>query len=427
MKTAKRVLMNFVLMLLLFTLTVPIIEADAVVDSEKVNLKIEYAYSNEKIPNANFSIYYVADIDGLCRFTLAGDFHDYPLNVNLKTEDYPALAQTIYGYILLDKIKPTSSGKTDNQGELVFTTAADNLKQGMYLVMADNLTMGEYKYKSEPYLVSLPLFNYKNKKFEYNVTSYPKCEREKNTYTTDTDSDSTTDTLTTDTDTTTDSDNPPTDTDTNTETDYLTTDTDTTTDSDNPPTDTDTNTETDYPITDTDTTTDSDNPPTDTDTETDSDNNSTSISVLKKWDDKGHEEDRTKSVTVTLFENGKVYDSVELNESNNWYHTWNGINSESDWYVAETPVPNYTVLVEKQDSAFIVKNTRSDSDSDTDSSTYSDNDSDTDTVPSSDVASKHTPSLPQTGTLWWAVPVLLALGLVIFFIGFIVRRGSDDE
>ncbi|KIR03186.1 hypothetical protein P261_02001 [Lachnospiraceae bacterium TWA4] len=35
--------------------------------------------------------------------------------------------------------------------------------------------------------------------------------------------------------------------------------------------------------------------------------------------------------------------------------------------------------------------------------------------------------LPQTGLLWWPVPILACAGLVLFMIGWIIKRRGTDE
>lgn len=48
-------------------------------------------------------------------------------------------------------------------------------------------------------------------------------------------------------------------------------------------------------------------------------------------------------------------------------------------------------------------------------------------VPQPKPPKPHEPVLPQTGLLWWPVPVLLALGLLFVVIGLTRRRSSRDE
>lgn len=37
------------------------------------------------------------------------------------------------------------------------------------------------------------------------------------------------------------------------------------------------------------------------------------------------------------------------------------------------------------------------------------------------------PTLPQTGQLWWPVPVLTAAGLLLVIAGLLRRRGAENE
>jgi len=37
------------------------------------------------------------------------------------------------------------------------------------------------------------------------------------------------------------------------------------------------------------------------------------------------------------------------------------------------------------------------------------------------------PTLPQTGQLWWPIPILLTAGLVLVLFGVMLRRGDDYE
>ena len=37
------------------------------------------------------------------------------------------------------------------------------------------------------------------------------------------------------------------------------------------------------------------------------------------------------------------------------------------------------------------------------------------------------PNLPQTGQLWWPVPLLICAGLLFVIVGLVRRRGIDDD
>ena len=141
--------------------------------------------------------------------------------------------------------------------------------------------------------------------------------------------------------------------------------------------------------------------------------------VLKVWADDGHEKDRPKEVIVQLLRDGKVYDTVTLNAANNWRYTWTGLNDRYTWTIVEKELEGYTVEVTREGITFVVTNT------------YDENtpDNPTPTTPSTPdtPTSPGKPTLPQTGQLWWPVPILIAVGLFFIVIGLIRRRGMTDE
>ena len=158
-----------------------------------------------------------------------------------------------------------------------------------------------------------------------------------------------------------------------------------------------------------------------------------SRNVVKVWeDDEDAEEDRPSEVTVQLLRDGKEYDTVTLNESNNWKHSWTRLNARYDWQLVELDVPeNYTVLVEQTGNTFVVTNTHTEE--------IPDDDPPLDPTPSEtpdpgttpdpgenvDIPDEDPPQggLPQTGVLWWPVQVLTICGIALFGIGWLeVRR-----
>ena len=133
--------------------------------------------------------------------------------------------------------------------------------------------------------------------------------------------------------------------------------------------------------------------------------------VLKIWKN-DTDTLRPKEITVQLLKDGELYDTVTLNDANNWRYTWeelpeyNADDSKVSWSVVEQEPDNYTVLTAREGVTFTVTNTyRSDK-------------------PSGGTSDKQ--KLPLTGILWWPVPVLACGGLVFLIVGLINRK-KDHE
>ena len=126
------------------------------------------------------------------------------------------------------------------------------------------------------------------------------------------------------------------------------------------------------------------------------------------------------SVTIQLLQNGNVYDEVTLSARNGWRHTWLNLNASSHWKVVEKDVPaGYTVAIAQDGTAFVVTNTRSASSAN----------------PLDHLSAQNPPNqsnkprslLPQTGQLWWPVPLLTAVGMIIFIFSWGRRKRGNDE
>lgn len=135
--------------------------------------------------------------------------------------------------------------------------------------------------------------------------------------------------------------------------------------------------------------------------------NTVSRKVLKVWKDSDNKEKRPDEITVQLLCDGQIYDTVALSDSNNWKYTWDGLDDSHRWQVVEYETPEgYTVSVDQQGITFVMTNSQ------------------TEDVP--DKPQKpDTPTLPQTGMLWWPVPVLAAAGLFLFLLGWRKYRHAE--
>ncbi|MGM9615432.1 MAG: Cna B-type domain-containing protein [Oscillospiraceae bacterium] len=136
------------------------------------------------------------------------------------------------------------------------------------------------------------------------------------------------------------------------------------------------------------------------------------MGVLKLWE--GGDAERPEAVTVELLCDGALYDSVTLSAENNWRYVWEGLEPGHLWLLVERDVPeNYMASVSAAGDWFTVTNTY----------TGSPEPEPPDPGPGGSGEGK----LPQTGQLWWPVPLLAGAGLVLFAAGWYVSRRRQDE
>ncbi len=134
--------------------------------------------------------------------------------------------------------------------------------------------------------------------------------------------------------------------------------------------------------------------------------------VVKVWKGNGAQSRPTEAV-VTLLRNGVPYDVVSLNEGNNWRHAWDALpeydehGSKITWSVVEKELANYTVRVAQDGVTFTVTNTYT---------PHGPGDGTDGGAPGD------TPTLPQTGVLWWPVLLLAAGGLLLLALGTLNRN-----
>lgn len=133
------------------------------------------------------------------------------------------------------------------------------------------------------------------------------------------------------------------------------------------------------------------------------------ITVVKVWDDKHNGTiERPVSVTVHLLRNGEKFDTVVLSEETSWRHEWSGLDRSYSWSVAEEVPTDYTVSINLQGTAFIITNTAKEP------------------PPTPPPSPTPPPKIPQTGQLWWPVPVLMLVGIGLLAMGFIWRKEDED-
>lgn len=148
--------------------------------------------------------------------------------------------------------------------------------------------------------------------------------------------------------------------------------------------------------------------------------------VIKLWDDDGCESDRPEQITVELLRDGELYETIVLNEANRWTYRWESLEGGYDWSVAEDTPEGYVVSITQEGTTFIVTNKHRDSETPSEPSTpvttTKPSDSETTTGQSTPPTEER---VPQTGQLWWPVPMLVSLGVLLIVVGLIRRKNGE--
>lgn len=148
------------------------------------------------------------------------------------------------------------------------------------------------------------------------------------------------------------------------------------------------------------------------------------LRVEKVWNDGANRYSRPENVTVQLLKNGAVADTVVLSDANGWEYAWNGLDAGAVWQVVEYDVPDgYTVSIEREGITFVITNAYTDEAPEPTPAPSAQPSMPPDATPSP----SDTPgTLPQTGMLWWPVPLLICCGLLLILAGFLIRRKQGN-
>lgn len=79
------------------------------------------------------------------------------------------------------------------------------------------------------------------------------------------------------------------------------------------------------------------------------------LTVHKIWDDNGYP-DRPDSVTVHLLKDGEKFEKVQLNEENQWTHTWDELDDRHQWSVEEEVPQGYEATYKTEDNRVFITN-----------------------------------------------------------------------
>ena len=120
------------------------------------------------------------------------------------------------------------------------------------------------------------------------------------------------------------------------------------------------------------------------------------LEVIKTWKDS---KNTHNEISVSLYENGTVIQTVVLNTENNFKYVFENLDNKNEYTVFEDKIPaNYTLSRNRNGNKINLINTENPS------------------------PSEEKEKLPQTGLLRWPILYLMVLGVISIFLSFIITK-----
>ena len=182
--------------------------------------------------------------------------------------------------------------------------------------------------------------------------------------------------------------------------------------------------------------------------------------VRKVWlDNNDSFEARPVYITIDIYKDDELFNTVTLNEENNWQYHWESADKLVKWIVVEREIPtDYEVRLEHNEKQYLVRNRHytveswkeetvtttatvsgvtattytenvtanvSGSGNNTDGSITTKSSQKTDSSVNQQTSSGG--KLPQTGQLWWPIIPLVIGGVILIVLGFMLKPKKEDK
>ena len=155
------------------------------------------------------------------------------------------------------------------------------------------------------------------------------------------------------------------------------------------------------------------------------------FSLYKRWADAGGEQYRPQSITVVIKRDGEVYDTVTLSQDTGWSYSWEDKPGYT-WSFEEsyTGFGDGGVVVYTITNSYTPSNPPGDNPPPPGDNPPGDNPPGTPDLPDVLGAIRDLPQvlgarrLPQTGQLWWPLPILVIAGVFLIIKG--IRKNSKN-
>lgn len=119
------------------------------------------------------------------------------------------------------------------------------------------------------------------------------------------------------------------------------------------------------------------------------------LQVIKVWNKQNKNTKLPDSVTIELYKEEELIDTIKLNETNNWTYTWNDIEKSDSYNVVEIDIPKgYTATYTQEGYVFTVTNTD---------------------------------KLAETGQIYLPIIILASLGSILVLVGILEFKKGTNE
>ncbi|MBQ4051597.1 MAG: Cna B-type domain-containing protein [Oscillospiraceae bacterium] len=157
-------------LLLILLMPVQVFAAGPIEAEKEAELTLVYCDDDIPLTNVDFNIYQIAAAASSGELILNETCSDYISELPTHdAEQWKALAFTLEGYVLRDKLKPADSGSTDREGVLTFPAEKESLEHGLYLVTGSRCWRNGCYYDAQPFLIMLPAIDTEKNVWDYAV------------------------------------------------------------------------------------------------------------------------------------------------------------------------------------------------------------------------------------------------------------------
>ncbi len=119
------------------------------------------------------------------------------------------------------------------------------------------------------------------------------------------------------------------------------------------------------------------------------------LQVIKVWNIQNKDTKLPDSVTIELYKDEELIDTIKLNQENNWTHSWEELEKSDSYKVVEIDISDkYTVTYSQEGYVFTVTNTD---------------------------------KIPKTGQIFLPIIILSSLGTILILIGMFESKREKHE